>query len=111
MHQLPSVIEKYFEATNAHNVDQMAACFAKDAVVHDLGEDLEMKGIVAIQKWIKTITSEYKLQLKLINVSVAGEDIDAITEVSGSFDGSPLEFRYNFKLKDDLIVFLSTNLK
>ena len=108
MLQLPKTIARYFEATNAHNVVQMAACFAKDAVVHDVGENLDIKGIVAIQKWIEKITKEYKLQAKPLKISVKGEDIEVVTEVSGSFDGSPLQFCYEFKLKNDMIIFLST---
>lgn len=111
MLQMPKIIARYIEATNAHNVDQVMNCFAKNAVVRDVGENLEMKGIVEIQKWIERITREYNLQLKPINVSVRDENIEVITEVAGSFSGSPLEFRYEFILKDDLIVFLSTSLK
>lgn len=111
MLKLPKTIARYFEAKNAHDVSRITACFAKDAVVLDVGEDLEMKGIAAIQKWIEDTTREYKLQAKPLEVFEKGEKVEVITEVSGSFDGSPLEFRYDFKLKDDMIVFLSTSLK
>ncbi len=107
MLQMPTIIAKYIEATNSHNVNNATTCFSKNAVVHDVGENLDMKGLGEIQKWVERIIREYNLQLKPINVSVLDEKTEVITEVSGSFDGSPVKFRYVFILKDNLIVLLS----
>ncbi len=106
--KLPKIIEKYFEAENAHDLNAALACFDRDAVVHDTGENLDMTGIAAIRKWKKNVTSKYKLHIKPLQSSVKGQDIEVLTEISGSFDGSPLKFRYDIKLKNDKIVFLST---
>jgi len=50
MIQLPKPIVTYFDAENAHDLPKALACFDKNAVVFDTGEELEMKGIAAIQK-------------------------------------------------------------
>jgi len=110
MEALPETINRYFEATNAHDVDRVIECFAVDAVVEDLGEDLELKGGAAIRKWIERITGEYKLAVTPLESAYRGEAIEIIAEVSGTFPGSPLKFRYIFKVRDDSIMFLSTNL-
>jgi hypothetical protein len=80
-------------------------------VVFDTGEDLEVKGIAAIQKWKETVTAKYKLHIQPLDASVMGQNVEVLTEVSGNFDGSPIKFNYKFKLKNDLIVYLSSEPK
>ena len=111
MLQLPKPVANYFEAENAHDLAKALACFDKDAIVLDTGEDLEMKGIAAIQKWKETVTAKYKLHIEPLDASVHGQNVEVLTEVSGSFDGSPIKFNYKFKLKNDLIVYLSSEPK
>ena len=108
MIQLPKPVLTYFEAENAHDLVKALACFDENAVVFDTGEELEMKGIAAIQKWKETVTSKYKLHIKPLDASVKGQDVEVLTEVSGDFDGSPIKFNYKFKLNNDLIVYLSS---
>lgn len=40
---LPKIIETYVLAKNAHDIKNTLACFSKNAVVHDEGQ--EMRGI------------------------------------------------------------------
>ena len=51
---LPSVITAYWSAANAARIDEAAACFAADAVVHD--ESRIHQGPAAIRGWIEEIT-------------------------------------------------------
>jgi len=60
MIQLPKPIVTYFDARMLMTCLKALACFDKNAVVFDTGEELEMKGIAAIQKWKETVTSKYK---------------------------------------------------
>ncbi len=46
---LPGILDRYFKAQNAHDIDAMVACFAPDAVVRDEGHDIV--GTDAIRAW------------------------------------------------------------
>lgn len=77
-------------------------------MVHDTGEDLEIEGLPAIKAWLEKTRIKYNLQTKPIEVMGNAGDLELLAEVSGTFEGSPLKFRYRFKLTKELITFLST---
>ena len=108
MKKIPTTIARFLEASNSNEIDQMAACFAVDAVVHDVGENIKTQGRPAIRAWLENTRSKYKLQTRPLEVTGSAEDVEVLAEVSGTFDGSPLKFRYRFKLNRELITFLST---
>ena len=60
--KLPRIIEKYVDASNAHDVRSILSCFSDDAVVHDEGETLH--GKKAIEGWIAKTIEKYKFQFK-----------------------------------------------
>jgi hypothetical protein len=37
---LPTILQKYFQAQNAHDIEAMVACFAADATVRDESRDI-----------------------------------------------------------------------
>ena len=41
---LPSILDRYFAAQNAHDIEAMVACFAPDAAVRDEGHDVYRHG-------------------------------------------------------------------
>lgn len=108
MNKIPNTIAKFLAASNRHDVEQMTSCFTENAIVHDTGEDLKFEGLTAIKAWLEKTRIKYNLQTKPIEATGNGEDIELLAEVSGTFDGSPLKFRYRFKLTKELITFLST---
>lgn len=108
MNKLPTTVARFFEASNKHEIDPMASCFAVEATVHDVGEDLEIKGLPDIKAWLKNTRIKYNLQTTPLEVKGSAEDTEVLAEVAGTFDGSPLKFRYRFKLNKELITFLST---
>ena len=59
---LPSVIQKYIDASNAHDVKSILACFTDDAVVLD--ENATMNGKVDIEGWITTTIEKYKFKFE-----------------------------------------------
>lgn len=71
MLQLPNTIKSYFEASNAQNLTQIMACFDKNAIVKDVGENLEMKGIASIQKWVEALIGKYDLRLKPLKIFIS----------------------------------------
>ena len=102
---LPDVIETYFQANNAHDTTAMTACFAPDAIVHDEGEKL--RGIVSIANWIHKTTRQYQATVDVTNVREQNAEIVVTGQVSGNFDGSPIQLEYHFVLEADKIVALT----
>lgn len=94
--ELPDILQRYFQAQNAHDIDAMVACFAADAVVRDEGRDIT--GTDAIRAWKAETTAKYHVTAEpLESYPDAGRNI-VIAKVSGTFTGSPLRLTYRFGL-------------
>ncbi len=59
---LPRLIQNYIDASNAHEVQSILACFADDATVHD--ENTTHRGKIDIERWLRTTIEKYKFQFK-----------------------------------------------
>lgn len=105
--ELPLPIEKYFAAKGGPDAEETLACFTDDAAVWDNGEDLELKGIEQIRKWMTGTVAGYKLTSEVRSGEQRGEEFVASVVVSGDFPGSPYEFAYRFKLRGDKIAELA----
>ncbi len=103
--KLPEILQRYYTAKNAHDVDAMADCFTPDALVHDEKQDI--RGEAPIKEWIAKTTSEYRVTVDVKEVQEDGERVKVTANVSGNFDGSPLEMYYDFTLRDGKIAELS----
>lgn len=103
--QLPTVIEKYYQAKNRHDTAAMLACFAEDAVVHDEGE--ELRGTDAVAGWIEKTTSKYRVTVEATGVKEQDGETIVTAQVSGNFDGSPITLHYHFVVKNDKIASLA----
>jgi hypothetical protein len=102
---LPSVIQKYIDASNAHDVKSILACFAEDAVVRD--ENATMNGKVDIEGWITTTIDKYKFQFKPLSSQERDNENVVSVEVSGTFPGSPISLDYHFAITNDKIASLT----
>ncbi|MFZ3374689.1 MAG: nuclear transport factor 2 family protein [Chthoniobacterales bacterium] len=103
--KLPRIIGKYVDASNKHDVDSILSCFSDEAVVHDEGETLHEKK--AIADWIAKTIERYKFQFKPLTVKDDNVEIVVGVEVSGTFDGSPVNLDYRFVIKNDKILSLT----
>jgi ketosteroid isomerase-like protein len=56
--KLPRIINDYVDASNAHDVKSVVACFADNALVHDEGKDFRRKKM--IEDWITKTIDKYK---------------------------------------------------
>jgi hypothetical protein len=93
---LPDILDRYFAAQNAHDIEAMVACFAPDAVVRDEGKDII--GAQAIRAWKIETGAKYRITAEpLESRPEAGETI-VIVKVSGTFPGSPTTLTYRFGL-------------
>ena len=96
---LPTVLQRYFEAQNAHDMEALVACFSPDAAVRDEGRDII--GADAIRAWKVMTSGKYRITAEpLESRSEAGKTI-VVAKVSGTFPGSPANLTYRFCLSAD----------
>ena len=100
--KMHSTLEKYFEATNEHDVAGMIADLADDAVVKDEGR--EHRGVQAIREWMKETIRKYKFKAEPTGVARENDRTAVAVTVSGDFPGSPIALTYWFKLEGHRIV-------
>lgn len=99
--QLPKLIDAYIKAANDYDTDAALKCFSEHATVLDEGETLT--GKKSICEWMKKTKNKYSPQFKPLSIQENNDVIIMTTEVSGTFDGSPIKLNYHFKIKNNLI--------
>jgi len=102
---LPAIIQKYIDASNAHDVKSILACFTNDAIVRD--ENATMRGKIDIERWITTTIEKYQFQFKPLISQERDNEIVVSVEVSGTFPGSPISLDYHFAIANDKITSLT----
>ncbi|MEV1318993.1 nuclear transport factor 2 family protein [Micromonospora arborensis] len=99
---LPDVIDRYFRAVDERDLDAFVACFADTASVAD--ENRVYDGRAAIRAWRQKTMEAFSYTAEPLRVTPqAGDSYLVLSRVSGDFPGSPIELRYRFTLRDDLI--------
>ncbi|MEK5396886.1 nuclear transport factor 2 family protein [Paenibacillus nitricinens] len=101
--QLPQPVEIYMDSLNTNDNVVMDVCMAKDAHIHDIGENNHFHGIEAIKEWRGKSNDEFKLKSEVIDVENKYGIIIVTSLTSGIFPGSPQLFYYFFTIADDLI--------
>jgi ketosteroid isomerase-like protein len=101
---LPRSIQNYIDASNAHDVPSILACFADDATVRD--ENTTHHGKIDIERWLRTTIEKYKFQFKPLGVEARDHETVVAVQVSGTFPGSPITLDYHFTLTNDEIASL-----
>ena len=102
--KLPPLIQRYIDASNAHDVESILGCFADDAIVRD--ENATHHGKIDIGHWITTTIQKYKFQFKPLSSQERGNETVVTVEVSGTFPGSPISLDYHFTITNDKITSL-----
>src|SRR5258708_934802 len=103
--KLPQPIAAYIQAANAHDTDALLAAFTADAVVADEGR--KHRGHDEIREWSDRVIREYQTTLAALEIVQAHEETVVKTEVSGNFDGSPIQLRFHFVIAGDKIAALT----
>ncbi|RLP86739.1 MULTISPECIES: nuclear transport factor 2 family protein [unclassified Micromonospora] len=99
---LPDVIDRYFRAVDDGDLEAFVACFADTATVAD--EERVHEGRAAIRAWRQRTMEAYSYSAEPVTVTPqAGDSYLVLARVSGDFPGSPIELRYRFTLRDELI--------
>ena len=96
---LPRVLQRYFQAQNAHDIDALVTCFAADATVHDEGRDIT--GHDAIRAWKVATTAKYRVTVEPLECRSGAGTTMVVARVSGTFPGSPANLTYRFGLLAD----------
>jgi hypothetical protein len=96
---LPHVLERYFKAQNAHDIDATVACFASDAVVRDEGHT--HAGTDAIRAWKIDTSTKYRITATPIETRNEGDRTIVVVEVAGTFPGSPANLTYRIGFSAD----------
>jgi hypothetical protein len=102
---LPPIIQKYIDASNAHDVKSILACFADDAIVRD--ENETRSGQTEIERWLTTTIEKYKFQFKPLSSEERNNETVVSVEISGTFPGSPISLDYHFTRAGDKIASLT----
>jgi ketosteroid isomerase-like protein len=103
--KLPQIISDYVNASNAHDVNAILACFSGTATVHDEGQTLH--GKTAIEDWIAKTIERYKFHFQPLSVHGNDAEIIVAMKVSGTFDGSPVKLDYHFVVEDEKLASLA----
>ena len=98
---LPPVIQRYVDASNAHDVKSILACFADETVVRD--ENETRHGKIEIERWASETTDKYKFHFEPLSVGDRNNETVVTMEVSGSFPGSPIALDYHFIVTNEKI--------
>jgi ketosteroid isomerase-like protein len=100
-----SVIQKYVEASNRHDVKSILSCFSDDAIVRD--EAKEFRGNEMIERWIVETIGKYKFQFKPLSIKEEKPGVVVAIEVSGTFPASPVTPDYRFMIEKEQILALA----
>ncbi|HJY53219.1 MAG TPA: nuclear transport factor 2 family protein [Candidatus Udaeobacter sp.] len=95
------IIQNYVDASNAHDVNSILACFADDAVVRD--ENATRRGKIEIERWARETINKYKFHFEPLSAEKRGTETIVSIEVSGSFPGSPVTLDYHFIVANEKI--------
>ena len=101
---LPPIIQRYVDASNAHDVRSILACFTDEAVVRD--ENETRHGKIDIERWASETIDKYKFHFEPLSVEERKNETVVSMEVSGSFPGSPITLDYHFTVANETISLL-----
>src|ERR1041385_5025179 len=99
--QLPEIIETYFHASNANDVEKLTSCFSSDAVVTD--ENETHRGTASIREWTVKVRRKYEFKTEVLRAVEKPDAIVVTAKLSGTFPGSPVDLDFKFMLKDNQI--------
>lgn len=99
--ELKPPLSTYYEASNAHDADKVAALFGETALVRD--ENADHRGRAAIRKWAQGTYDTYNVALTPREAGREAGVTFVTTAVAGTFPGSPIELQFRFVTDGDRI--------
>ena len=95
--QIPEIIEIYFRASNANDVETLVSCFSTDAIVID--ENETHRGTAAIKGWSVNVRKKYEFKAEVLRAIEKPDAVVVTAKLSGTFPGSPVDLDFKFTLK------------
>ena len=112
LNRLHPTLAAYLGTTNRHDPAAFLACFAEDAVVHDVGR--VWRGIDEIRGWSEREIFAPNVELEVLAASVHGDETVVTTRVEGDFDRTglpdPVVIEHRIALAGDKISRLTCRL-
>jgi ketosteroid isomerase-like protein len=99
--QIPEIIETYFRASNADDIEGLAFCFSTDAVVVD--ENETHRGAAAIKAWSVNVRKKYEFKTEVLRATQKPGVVVVTAKLSGTFPGSPVDLDFKFTLEGNHI--------
>lgn len=99
--QIPTVIEAYFAASNADDIDALVACFTTDASVSD--ENQTHHGITEIKAWAENVRRKFQFKTEPLRATKQADAAVVTAKLSGNFPGSPVDLDFTFVLENNNI--------
>lgn len=106
MSTTPDVINRYYAASAAGDLDTLVACFAPAADVVDEGQSYH--GLDEIRGWRESLASRFSYTLDITGIEQT-DDVEYVvsTHLEGDFPGGVVDLAQRFVLTDGLISALS----
>lgn len=101
---IASVIDSYFRASNADDIDRLVACFLPNATVSD--EKQTHRGTAGIKAWAIDVRKKYEFTTEILGARESSGATIVTAKVSGTFPGSPVNLDFKFTLSNDKITSL-----
>ena len=98
---LPSIVARFVDASNARDLDRFAACFAADAVVEDEGRT--HKGIDEVREWKRETENRYTYTIEPTDLDQRNGQTILTATLAGNFPGSPVDLKYEFTIIEEAI--------
>ncbi|MDG4838053.1 nuclear transport factor 2 family protein [Micromonospora sp. WMMD967] len=98
---LPTAVDTFITATNAHDANALAAVFGDGATVRDDGKT--WVGAAEIREWIQG----HLIDPKVVLTPTSFADDRLVASGDGDFPGGPLSFALVFDIKDDQVTDLT----
>jgi ketosteroid isomerase-like protein len=99
--QIPEIIEMYFRASNANDVEKLVSCFSTDAVVID--ENETHRNAAAIKGWSVNVRKKYEFKTEVLRAVEKPDAVIVTAKLSGTFPGSPVDLDFKFTLEGNQI--------
>ena len=99
--EMPQIIETYFRASNADDINGLVSCFSEDAVVAD--ENETHRGAAAIKAWSVNVRKKYQFKAQVLRAAQKPDGAVVTAKLSGTFPGSPVDLDFKFTLKGNRI--------
>lgn len=98
---IPDILKELLKAQEHFDSVLYSNCFSEEALVFDEGKTYRGRG--EIKDWNERSNKEYQSKMEIIDISTENEVIILRTNVSGTFDGSPITLKFHFKIENEKI--------